>query len=106
MIPECRQGADGLKGHDQGYIAAGLPALIELFASACDVFTRSLSRSDDVADEVDFTGSLHELGFGAGRVSALGQALTVITGNTGWTAQADAVLAEYLAATSLPEEHN
>ncbi len=84
----------------------GVAAIIDLFIRASADFTLSLVRSDDVADEVDFTGSLHQLGFEAGRVSALGQALTMLTGNPTWTERADDVLAEYMAATLLPEEAN
>jgi hypothetical protein len=86
--------------------AAGLPAVVEIFVHACDAFNSLLVRSDDVADEVDFTGSLHALGFEAGRVSALAEALTLLTGSPAWAAQAKEVLAEYLAATSLPEDTN
>jgi len=91
-----------LADHANGEFAA----LIELFSRACDAFTQLLVRSDDIADEVDFTGSLHQMGFEAGRVSALGQALTILTGDPAWTARADTVLAEYMAATLLPEEAN
>jgi hypothetical protein len=88
--------------HDSG----GVSEIEDLFSRAAAAFTIALVRSDDIADEVDFTGSIHQLGFDAGRVSALGQALTVLTGNPAWTARADEVLAEYMAATMLPEEAN
>jgi hypothetical protein len=86
-------------------LSASLPAVIDLFSGACDAFRRALSRSDDAAlDAVDFTGSLHELGFQAGRVRALGEALTLLTGSPEWTRQAEEVLAEYMQATVLPED--
>jgi hypothetical protein len=84
----------------------GLSAIVELFTRACTSFSQALVRSDYIADEVDFTGSIHQLGFDAGRVSALGQVLSIMTGNPAWTARADEVLAEYMAATLLPEEAN
>ena len=84
--------------------AAGLPAVIDLFARACDAFQRSLGSSDDVFDATDFTGSLHELGYNAGRVRALGEALSLMTGSPEWRIQAEEVVAEYLAATVLPED--
>ena len=85
--------------------SAGLPAVIDLFSRSCESFARALNRTDDVLDAVDFAGSLHDLGFNAGRVRALGEALTLLTGSLEWRRQADEVLAEYLQATSLPE-HN
>lgn len=92
-------------GADHEIVAAGMSGVIALFSSACDAFRRALSRSDDAAlDAVDFTGSLHELGFQAGRVRALGEALTLLTGSSVWTSQAEAVLAEYMQATVLPED--
>lgn len=84
--------------------AAGLLAIIELFTHACESFGHALSRTDDALDAVDFAGSLHELGFDAGRVRALGEALTLLTGSPEWTRRAEEVLAEYLQATALPED--
>ncbi|MDB5076622.1 MAG: hypothetical protein JWO42_2801 [Chloroflexi bacterium] len=96
-----------MNGHESGKMAAaGLPSVVDIFVHACDSFSGLLVRSDDVADEVDFTGSLHALGFEAGRVSALAEALTLLTGSPAWRAQATEVLAEYMAATTLPEEAN
>ena len=83
----------------------GLPAVVDLFRRACESFTRALARADEaVLDATDFAGSLHELGFNAGRVRALGEALTLITGELAWTRQAEEVLAEYMQATALPED--
>jgi hypothetical protein len=82
---------------------AGLPAVIDLFVRACEAFTRSLVHSDEMLDATDFAGSLHELGFDAGRVSALGEALTLLTGSSSWMRQAEEVLAEYMQATAIPE---
>jgi hypothetical protein len=83
----------------------GLPAVVELFRRACESFGRALVRSDEaVLDATDFAGSLHELGITAGRVRALGEALTLITGDPAWTRQAEEVLAEYMQATALPED--
>jgi hypothetical protein len=97
----------GTHEHDQcAYTAAGLNAVIDLFLHAAQAFNRSLGRSDDVADEIGFTGSIHELGFTAGRVQALAEALTLLTGSSEWTNQARNLLAEYLEPTVLPEEAN
>jgi hypothetical protein len=86
-------------------VAAGLPAVVEMFTNACESFGRALVRSDEaVLDATDFAGSLHELGFNAGRVRALGEALTLLTGSPEWTRRAEEVLAEYMQATALPED--
>lgn len=90
----------------QRAVSAGLPAVIELFAHACESFGQALGRSDNVLDATDFAGSLHELGFVAGRVRALGEALTLLTGSPEWTRQADEVLAEYMQVTTLPEQED
>ncbi len=87
-----------------GASGAGLPGVIDLFAQACEAFGRSLGQTDTVQDEMDFAGSLHELGFNAGRVRALGEALTLLTGSLEWIRQADELLAEYMRATQLPED--
>ena len=42
--------------------------------------------------------------FTAGRVRALGEALTLLTGSPEWTRRGDEVLAEYLQGTPLPEQ--
>lgn len=92
-----------MTGEAQGQ--PGLAAVIDLFNRACELFGRALARSDEaVLDATDFAGSLHELGFHAGQVQALGAALTAITGAQEWTLRADEVLAEYLRATPLPED--
>lgn len=84
--------------------AAGLPAVIELFTRACAAFEQALTRTDNMLDATDFTGSIHDLGFTAGRVRALGEALTLLTGSPEWTRRGDEVLAEYLQGTPLPEQ--
>jgi hypothetical protein len=83
--------------------AAGLTSVIDLFTNACQTFQQVLERSDNVLDATDFTGALHALGFTAGRVRALGEALTLLTGSPEWIRQADEVLAEYMQATAIPE---
>lgn len=83
--------------------SAGLPSVIDIFNRSCESFARALTRSDDLLDATDFAGSLHDLGFNAGRVRALGEALTLLTGSPEWLRQADQVLAEYMQATALPE---
>jgi hypothetical protein len=92
---------------EAGDVGDGLPAVVELFRRACESFGRALIRSDEaVLDATDFAGSLHELGFNAGRVRAFGEALTLITGDPAWTRQAEEVLAEYMQATVLPEDQS
>jgi hypothetical protein len=80
-----------------------LPAVIALFTRACESFGQALERTDNVLDAMDFTGTLHMLGFFAGRVRALGEALTLLTGSPEWQRQADEVLAEYMQASAIPE---
>ena len=92
---------DDSKNND---LTAKMLAVIELFTRACESFAHSLSRTDDVADEVAFTGAIHEVGFAAGRVHALGEALTLLSGSPEWSRQAEEVLAEYMSGTTLPED--
>lgn len=84
--------------------AAGMLAVIDLFTHACVAFEQALTRTDNMLDATDFTGSIHDLGFNAGRVRALSEALTLLTGSPEWRRQGDAVLAEYLQGTPLPEQ--
>src|SRR5262249_30171749 len=68
-----RWGGDGVgaMSGEAGDVGDGLPAVAELFRRACESFGRALVRSDEaVLDATDFAGSLHELGFNAGRVRA------------------------------------
>jgi hypothetical protein len=88
---------------EEALSAAGLPAVIDLFTRACTAFGQALERTDNVLDATDFTGTLHLLGFTAGRVRALGEALTLLTGRSEWLRQADEVLAEYMQASTIPE---
>ncbi len=46
---------------------------------------------------MDFTGHMHDLSLTAGRVQALGEALTALTGDQAWVARADEVLRNYLS---------
>ena len=69
-----------------------LEAVIRLFEASCDSFREALGRSESAADAVDFTGHMHELSLSAGRVQALGEALTAMTGDRSWVARADEVL--------------
>lgn len=93
----------GLSMGEGGTVAAGLAGVIDLFTHACETFQHVLERSDNILDATDFTGALHALGFTAGRVRALGEALTLLTGSPEWTRQADEVLAEYMQASAIPE---
>jgi hypothetical protein len=72
-------------------------AVIRLFEASCDLFREALSQSESAADAVDFTGHLHDLSLTAGRVQALGEALTALTGNQSWVDRADEVLRSYLS---------
>ncbi|MBV8457611.1 MAG: hypothetical protein JO122_13460 [Acetobacteraceae bacterium] len=82
-------------------VSHGVQAVIDLFLRDCETFMRALAGADNVADEVDFTGSLHELAIDAGRVQALGEALSLFTANPEWKRQADDVVSDYLTATAL-----
>jgi hypothetical protein len=52
---------------------------------------------------MDFTGSLHDLSLAAGRVQALGEALTLLTGDPSWKEQANDTLRSYLSAEPVDE---
>src|SRR5262249_23470145 len=74
-----------------------LDAVIRLFEASCDSFREALGQSESAADAVDFTGHMHNLSLTAGRVQALGEALTALTGNESWVARAEEVLRNYLS---------
>jgi hypothetical protein len=81
----------------------GIAALQRLFESSCDTFRQALGDSENAADAMDFTGSLHDLSLAAGRVQALGEALTLLTGDPAWQEQANDTLRSYLVAEHLDE---
>lgn len=91
-------------GSADGMSAGRTTAVIALFTAACETFSQALERSDNLLDATDFTGALHILGYTAGRVRALGEALTLLTGDLAWTRHADEVLAEYMQATPVTEQ--
>ena len=82
-------------------LVLGLAALQRLYESSCETFRRALHDSDIAADAVDFTGRLHDLSLAAGRVQALGEALTLLTGDQSWNEQATDLLRSYLTSDSL-----
>lgn len=77
--------------------------MIKMFVESCEQFGQALERTDNLLDATDFTGVLHMLALTAGRVRALGEVLTVLTGDPAWVKQADTVLAEYMQATPAAE---
>ncbi len=74
-----------------------LEAVVRLFEASCDSFREALGQSESAADAVDFTGHMHDLSLTAGRVQALVEALTALTGDQAWVARADEVLRNYLS---------
>jgi len=77
-------------------LVLGIAAVQRRFETACEEFSQALGDSDDAADAVDFTGRMHELALAAGHVQAFGEALTLLTGDQGWSARAAAVVQPYL----------
>src|SRR5205807_7285452 len=73
-------------------LVLGIAALQRLFESSCDAFRQALGDSEIAADAVDFTGRLHDLSLAAGRVQALGEALTLLTGDQSWNVRANDTL--------------
>ena len=84
-------------------LVLGIAALQRLFESSCDTFRQALGDSENAADAMDFTGSLHNLSLAAGRVQALGEALTLLTGDPTWKEQANDTLRSYLIAEHLDD---
>lgn len=78
-----------------------IAALQRLYENSCETFRQALRDSDDAADAVDFTGRLHELSLAAGRVQALGEALSLLAGDQTWNEQAADLLRNYLVADNL-----
>lgn len=81
-------------------LVLGIAALQRLFESSCDRFREALGDSESAADAVDFTGRLHELALAAGRVQALGEALSLLTGDQAWNTRAAEALHAYLGPDS------
>jgi sugar (pentulose or hexulose) kinase len=77
-------------------LVLGIAAVQRLFESSCERFRQALSESEAAADAVDFTGHMHDLSLSAGRVQALGEALTLLTGDQSWSRRAAEVLRNYL----------
>jgi hypothetical protein len=84
-------------------LVLGIAALQRLFESSCDTFRQALGNSENAADATDFTGSLHDLSLAAGRVQALGEALTLLTSDPSWKEQANDTLRSYLSAEPVDE---
>jgi hypothetical protein len=82
---------------EQASLPPGVQGVVRLFEASCEAFREVLGQSEAAADAVDFTGHLHDLSLTAGRVQALGEALTALTGNPLWVTRAEEVLRSYLS---------
>ena len=78
-------------------LVLGIAAVQRVFESSCE-HLQALGESESAADAVDFTGHMHELSLAAGRVQALGEALSLLTGDQSWNKRAADVLRNYLSS--------
>jgi sugar (pentulose or hexulose) kinase len=79
-------------------LVLGIAAVQRVFESSCEQFRQALGESEAAADAVDFTGHMHDLSLAAGRVQALGEALSLLTGDQNWNKRAADVLRNYLSS--------
>ncbi len=79
-------------------LVLGIAAVQRVFESSCEQFRQALGESEAAADAVDFTGHMHDLSLAAGRVQALGEALSLLTGDQAWNKRAADVLRSYLSS--------
>jgi hypothetical protein len=84
-------------------LVLGIAALQRLFETRCDEFRQALGNTENAADAMDFTGHLHILALAAGRVQALGEALTLLTGDQTWNQRANDTVRSYLTAERMDE---